>query len=299
MKNKSDFDLFFDLNFSALNQTDFEKWFAAMAECVYGQDFEFVKAGGTKGDKKSDGRRISTETIFQCYAPESPAKFASNAARKIEDSFPDVFTFWPTLKVWHFVHNNGDGLPTSASDKIEELRKVYPKISIVTGSKRFLKDELHDKLSLQQLIHLYPKASLNIEGVQMEHIRPLLKRIIAERGKQFGSISFGEIPDQGKIDFNNLNEASKFDIRRARSNVDVVGRFLDGQSNPTVVSVIQSAMGEKYLQLVDLGYNPDEIFGKLCEYVRTTASSEEIAASHVIVTYFFDSCDVFENVPVS
>ncbi|CAN7714933.1 hypothetical protein LJR251_005880 [Rhizobium rhizogenes] len=299
MKNKSDFDLFFDLNFSSLNQTDFERWFATMAGCVYGQDFELVKAGGLKGDKKSDGRRVSTETIFQCYAPESPAKFASNAAGKIADSFPDVFTFWPKLKVWHFVHNNGAGLPTSASDKIEELRKVYPKISIVTGSERFLKDELHDKLSLQQLIHLYPKAALNIEGVQMEHIRPLLKRIMTERGKQFGSIAFGEIPDQGKIDFNNLSEASKFDIRRARNNVDVVGRFLDGQSNPAVVSVIQSAMREKYLQLDELGYDPDDIFGKLCEYVRITASSEEIAASHVIVTYFFDSCDVFENVPVS
>ena len=133
----------------------------------------------------------------------------------------------------------------------------------------------------------------------MEHIRPLLKRIIAERGKQFGSMAFGEIPDRGKLGFNRLSEASKFDIRRARSNVDVVGRFLDGQSNPSAVSVIQSAMRERYLQLVDLGYDPDDIFGKLCEYVRITATSEEVAASHVIVTYFFDSCDVFENVPVS
>lgn len=87
-------------------------------------------------------------------------------------------------------------------------------------------------------------------------------------------------------------------MRRARNNVDVVGRFLNGQSNPSMVNVIQSAMREKYLQLMDLGYDSDDIFGKLCEYVRITASSDEIAASHVIVTYFFDSCDVFENVPV-
>ncbi|MER8971426.1 MULTISPECIES: ABC-three component system protein [unclassified Mesorhizobium] len=299
MKNKSDFDLFFDLNFNSLNQTGFEQWFATMAACVYGGDFELIKAGGPKGDKKSDGRRLSTETIFQCYAPESPAKFASNAATKMADSFPEVVKFWPTMKVWHFVHNNDAGLPTSASDKIEELRKAYPSIKFLSGSRRFLKDELHDKLSLQQLIHLYPKAALNIEGVQMEHIRPLLKRIITERGKQFGSTEFGEIPDRAKLEFNRLSEASKFDIRRARSNVDVVGRFLDGQSNPAAVSVIQSAMREKYLQLVDLGYDPDDIFFKLCDYVRITATSEEVAASHVIITYFFDSCDVFENVPVS
>ncbi len=298
MKNKSDFDLFFDLNFSSLNQTDFEKWFAEMAQCVFGTDFELIKAGGVKGDKKSDGRRLSTETIFQCYAPESPATFATNAAGKISNSFPEVVKFWPKMKVWHFVHNNDGGLPTSASDKLEELRVAYPSIMFITGSKRFLKDELHDKLSLQQLNHLYPKAALNIEGVQMEHIRPLLKRIITERGKQFGSTSFGDIPDPAKLDFNRLSEASKFDIRRARSNVDVVGRFLDGQSNPSAVNVIQSAMREKYLQLVSLGYDADDIFGKLCEYVRIHATSDEVAASHVIVTYFFDSCDVFENAPV-
>ena len=117
MKSKSDFDLFFDLNFTSLNQTGFEAWFAEMAACVYGVDFEIIKAGGQKGDKKSDGRRLSTETIFQCYAPESPAQFASNAAAKIADSFPDVVSFWPGMKVWHFVHNNSGGLPTSASGK--------------------------------------------------------------------------------------------------------------------------------------------------------------------------------------
>jgi hypothetical protein len=299
MKNKSDFDLFFDLNFKSLNQTDFEKWFAAMAECVNGRDFELIKAGGTKGDKKSDGRRLSTETIYQCYAPESPSKFASNAATKISDSFPDVIGFWPNMKEWFFVHNNDGGLPASASDKMEELRTAYPTIKFFTGSRRFLKDELHDKLSLQQLIDLYPRATLDIEGVKMEHVRPLLKRIIAERGRQFGSISFGEIPDEAKLEFNQLGEASKFDIRRARSNVDVVGRFLHGQSNPANVDIIQAAMREKYVQLIDLGYAADDIFGKLCEYVRITATSEEIAASHVIVTYFFDSCDIFENVPVA
>lgn len=291
--------MFFDYNFSSLNQTGFEEWFAAMAECAYGENFELIKAGGSKGDKKSDGRHLSTETIFQCYAPESPAKFASNAAAKIADSFPEVVKFWPTMKVWRFVHNNPGGLPTSASDSLEALRKAYQNIKFLSGSRRFLKDELHDKLSLQQLIHLYPKAALNIEGVQMEHIRPLLKRIVTERGKQFGSTEFGEIPDRAKLEFNRLNEASKFDIRRARSNVDVVGRFLDGQSNPAAVSIVQSAMREKYLQLVGLGYDPDDIFGKLCEYVRFTGTSEEIAASHVVIAYFFDSCDVFENVPVS
>lgn len=70
--NKIDFDIHFDNAFATLSQTRFEDWFARMASRVYGTDFELIKAGGRHGDKKSDGRRISTETIFQCYAPESP-----------------------------------------------------------------------------------------------------------------------------------------------------------------------------------------------------------------------------------
>ena len=133
----------------------------------------------------------------------------------------------------------------------------------------------------------------------MEHVRPLLRRIIAERGNDFGSLEFGEIPGEAKLQANQLSEASKFDIRRASSHVSVVDRFLDGQSNPTNATVIQSAMREKYLELTDLGYNCDEILGKLFEYVRITNASDEVAASHVIVAYFFDSCDVFKNASVS
>lgn len=81
--NKSDFDIYFNNAMATMNQTKFEDWFAAMASRVFGADFELIKAGGQHGDKKSDGRRISTETIFQCYAPESPEKFAKHAKEKI------------------------------------------------------------------------------------------------------------------------------------------------------------------------------------------------------------------------
>lgn len=120
---KSEFDLYFNNSMATMNQSKFEEWFARMASSVYGTDFELIKAGGQHGDKKSDGRRISTETVYQCYAPESPATFSANASAKINDSFPGVLTYWPNLKEWVFVHNNVDGIPTSVSDTLEQIRK--------------------------------------------------------------------------------------------------------------------------------------------------------------------------------
>lgn len=283
--------------FATLSQSKFESWFASLATRVYGTNFELIKAGGRNGDKKSDGRIISSETIFQCYAPESTSKFASNAASKISDSFPEVIEYWPNLKEWVFVHNNPDGIPTSASDVLESLRAQYPNIKIRTATRDFLKDELHDKLTLQQLIDIYPSASLNFSDVQMSHIRPLLKKIIEARKARHDLTTFGDIPDEKKLDFNRLSPDSKFDITRARPHVDVVDRYIANMSIPQNASIIQNEMQNKYLESKDLGYYPDEILKQLLNFCGGDGTSTDRNAAYVIVAYFFDSCDIFENIP--
>ena len=296
---KSDFNLHFDFAFGNYHHTEFEKWFADMAASVFDTDFESIKAGGIHGDKKSDGRRISTETIYQCYAPESPRTFAENAKAKILDSFPDVISYWPNLKEWVFVHNNVAGLPTSASDALEELRKQYPSIRIFAPSpRRFLKDNFHDKLTLQQLIDIYPSASMNFMNVTMADIRPLLRRVMNHRSTvSVNALDFGDLPDEAKIDFNSLSPDAKFNLQRARPHVDVVERYLTGMNNPQNASKIQAQMRSKYEEAKDMEYNSDEILGELIQFVGGSTVPAENAAAYVIVTYFFDACDIFENVP--
>ncbi|MBO9453051.1 hypothetical protein J7426_22510 [Tropicibacter sp. R16_0] len=60
---KSDFNATFEHAYVNSTQGEFEAWFRAMMECVYKGDFEFFKAGGQHGDKKSDGRPISEDTV--------------------------------------------------------------------------------------------------------------------------------------------------------------------------------------------------------------------------------------------
>ena len=294
---RTDFDIHFDNSFATMKQSKFESWFASMATRVYGTDFELVKAGGQHGDKKSDGWRISTKTVYQCYAPESPSTFATKAKAKISDSFPEVIQYWPDMKEWVFVHNNAEGISPAVSDKLIEVRNQYDTLSIVTASRDFLKDELHDKLSLQQLIDIYPSANLNFSEVQMAHIRPLLKGIIAARTVIPDPNSFGDIPDEAKLDYNDLSPDSKYDIRRAQPHINVVDRYLAGMNNPQNASIIQAQMRAKYLELRDLGYDPDEILGELLLFCGGEGTSSVAAAAYVIVAYYLDSCDVFENVP--
>jgi len=294
---RTDFNIHFDNSFATMNQTKFEDWFAAMASRVFGNDFELIKAGGKHGDKKSDGIRISTKTVYQCYAPESPSTFASKAPAKVKDSFPEVIVYWPDLKEWIFVHNNSDGITATVSDTLEVLRNSHPEIIISTGTRSFLKDEFHDKLTLQQLIDVYPNASLNFNDVQMVHVRPLLKKIVAERTVNSNPDYFGEIPDEAKLDFNGLCPDSKYVIHQAQPHIGVVKRYIADMSTPQNATIIQAEIRAKYIELKDLGHDPDEILSKLLIFCGGEGTAKIVAAAYVIVAYYFDSCDVFENVP--
>ena len=296
--NRSDFDRFFHQKFDASKMGDFESWFAELAACVWGADFEIIKAGGRHGDKKSDGRRISAEVVYQSYAPESPATFANKSVEKVNDSFPEVTQYWPNLKEWVFVHNNAAGITTSLSDALEVLRSAYPYIKISTVSRRFLKDELHDQLSVSQMFDLYPMARIQFKDVEMEHVRPLLKRIISEKTTSADPNDFGGIPDEKKLDHNDLSSDSKMFLENAFPHIGIVDRYLQRMSNPSNASDLQAEMRGKYIELRDYGYEPDEILGKLVSFVRGQEDdTKTLAASYVVAAYYFDACDIFENVP--
>lgn len=296
--NKLDFNNYFDQKFNNAKKTEFEDWFAELAACVWGDDFELIKAGGTHGDKKSDGRRISTEVVYQSYAPESPATFASQSVKKVNDSFPEVIEYWPNLKEWVFVHNNAAGITTSLSNAIEDLRTNYPNITISTASRRFLKDVLHDQLTVSQMFDVYPMARLNFKEVEMAHVRPLLKRIISEKTTSADPSDFGGIPDEKKLDHNELSYDSKEVLESAFRHIGIVDRYHERMSNPSNASVLQAEMRGKYIELRDYGYEADEILGKLISFVRGPEDDiKTMTAAYVVAAYYFDACDIFENVP--
>lgn len=292
---KHDFDPDFDQAFSSKRMNDFEDWFCEMSENVWGTDFERIKAGGKYGDKKSDGRLVSAEHVFQCYAPDSPATFAANAPGKIQDSFPEVTQFWPGIKQWTFVHNN-QGLTTKVSDTLEALREAFPKIIIRTGARTFLKSELHDKLQMTQLVTLYPSAAvLRFQLVKMEHIGPLLKNILENATAVPNPSEFGLIPNEDKLDCNKLSDFAKRDLRHALTQADLVRRFLNSANFPHKNALIQSEIRQKYVELKALGYVSDDLLTSMLKWVGDDGSPKGRAAAYVIVAYYFDSCDIFEN----
>jgi hypothetical protein len=64
---------------------------------------------------------------------------------------------------------------------------------------------------------------------------------------------------------------------------------------PQKNSLIQSEIRQKYLELKALGYVSDDVLTLMLKWVGDDGSPKLRAAAYVIVAYFFDSCDVFEN----
>ena len=74
--------------------TEFQDWFVRLAGYAFGSDFEAVRPYGSQGDLKCDGRRVSTGTIFQCYAPYMQSDSELN--KKIDEDFRGAGEHWST-----------------------------------------------------------------------------------------------------------------------------------------------------------------------------------------------------------
>lgn len=140
---------------------DFENFFAAIGNALWGHDFEPWKPQGVFGDFKCDGYRPNQKTVYQCYAPEHFS--AAKVSKKINDDFLGaVDNFGSAMKKWIFVHNQKQGLPATSGMELIDLRAAHPDVEIEVWGAVELKRQLKD-LSPQVLNQLLGGIETNLE----------------------------------------------------------------------------------------------------------------------------------------
>ena len=113
----------FQVAFLEKKGTEFQDWFVRLAGYAFGSGFEAVRAYGKSGDFKCDGRRLSTRTIFQCYAPYQQT--AAELDKKIDGDFRGAHDHWDTwMNERVLVHNDTRGLPPSPELERGLIRKA-------------------------------------------------------------------------------------------------------------------------------------------------------------------------------
>ncbi len=283
----------FRLAFHTQKGTAFQDWFVRLAGHAFGADFEEVRPYGPYGDLKCDGRRISSGSVFQCYAPEAMKE--AELIAKIDEDFHGARAHWGgNMQEWIFVHNDGRGLPPNAVQHIDSLRKAHAPLQIATWSEPELLAIAMD-LDLSSLQALFgPAASIAIvDRLVMSDLMPIIDAL--QRQEPSPADPPLTPPSPEKLEKNALSEESGLFLRIGRRKSSLVDTFFRKSPRPDLGERIAEAFRTRYAELKALDLPADTIFKHLQDYAGFNGEPKRQGAALSVIAYFFDSCDIFED----
>ena len=272
---------------------EFQDWFARLAARAFGLDFEAVRPYGNQGDLKCDGRRVSTRTIFQCYAPYQMKQAELNA--KIDEDFRGAYENWRgEMAQWVLVHNDGRGLPPSSSQRLDALRREHPNVQIEVWTEGELQ-KLADGLPLadQEALFGFAPSRSGLETLTLDELRPVideLRRMDPEPGQEPLAP-----PSVDKLAKNALSDDAAGLLRVGRRREALVAAWFRKNRSADLGERIAEAFRRRYARLRGSDRSPDQIFGHLQQYAGTGGDPGRQAAALAVLSYFFERCDIFED----
>lgn len=271
---------------------EFQDWFAKLAAHAFGPDFEAVRPYGRQGDLKCDGRRVSTHTIFQCYAPYGMKEARLNV--KIEQDFVGAYENWDDVAQWVLVHNDTRGLPPSSLQLIDRLRKDYPGVTIDIWTDAALR-QIADRLPLadQQSLFGFAPSRAGLETLAMADLQPVIHQLQSmdpEPGEEPLTP-----PSVDKLEKNLLSEDAAELLSVGRRKEALVEAWFMKDRRADLGERIAEAFRRRYGQLRESGRSPDEILGHLQQYAGMGGDPGRQTAVLAVLSYFFERCDIFDD----
>ena len=273
--------------------TEFQDWFVKLAGYAFGPDFEAVRSYGSRGDLKCDGRRVSTGTIFQCYAPYQQDENRLNG--KIEEDFRGAYAHWGVdMAEWVLVHNDARGLPPSSLRLIDRLRKVHPDVSIEVWVEARLQELAADlPLRAQQAMFGYAPSKTGVETLMLEDIRPVINAL--QRTDTVPGQEPLTPPSVDKLTRNSLSEDAAGLLKLGRRKEALVETWFSKSPNAELGERIAEAFRGRYAELKESERPSDAIFTHLQQYAGMAGEPAQQSAALAVLSYFFERCDIFED----
>jgi hypothetical protein len=281
-------------------------------------DFSPVKPQGKQGDWKNDGHEPKAGRYYQVYAPEVFDEAA--AINKIQVDFAGLVQKWGDaavypigIKEYHFVINDGyrinSGVYPSTYQKLEALRHTYK----LNECKPFLSKDLEDKLlsleddQILSVVGFLPNPA-DIKVLDLSLLSEVIGHIINNpigRSLQHKLVSpeFDE-----KIIFNRLNYTGEWlksaDFRRGsvesffKSNSD----FARQDVRDKLKAMYEVSASMNFVDIPDGPSREDQQFEYILLQIAPPSDGmnprqhkELQDAALVVMAYFFEACDIFEE----
>lgn len=272
----------------------FETLFARIMAHAHPGNFQPVRPYGPRGDLKCDGYRASDGTVFQCYAPD--AMKIDPLLAKIDEDFNGAVQHWAErMQRWEFVHNDQRGLAAQAVQKLTDLGTSNPNVVLAVCGEAELR-AIVMSLALHQLEDLFGAvpSDRTLERLDFAALRPVLLAIQRKEPDTHPPLS---APSAAKLDHNALSQDAAGLLRQGRRREQLVEAFFAAWPDPDFGEEIAQGFRLRYQALKGAGLLADEIFGELQAFAGgMTGEPARQGAVLAVLSYFFERCDIFEDV---
>lgn len=290
------YQLRFRVAFLEKKGNEFQDWFVSLAGYAFGSDFEAVRPYGKRGDLKSDGRRKSTGTVFQCYAPYLTTDRKLNA--KINEDFRGAYANWDKMKIWVMVHNDTRGLPPETVKLLDRLRLDHPNVKLEIWTEPELQRLTIDlPLNSLQALFGYAPSKTGLETLMLSDLKPVIDSL-----KATDPIPGQEPltpPSVHKLTKNSLSADSAELLRLGRRKESLVDTWFTRAPNVDLGERIAEAFRRRYAELKNADRSADQIFMHLQQYAGAEGEPAQQNAALAVISYFFERCDIFEDLETS
>jgi hypothetical protein len=269
-------------------------------------DFIPVKPQGQIGDRKNDGYDRKRGHYYQVFAPEEPTLKSQDAVKKLAEDFAGLYEKWnevTPVKEFYFVFNDKykGTFPT-----IEEDLANIKSANELDNCASFLAKHLEERLFLlpdDQIITVigFIPSPENIQTIDFSVLTEIIGHILKqectfETTRRLSAPDFDE-----KIKFNGLGLHTSTLLNYASYQVGEIDKFfeLNGdftkqEIRDTINDFYKAALVRDFSGSSDENKN-DLVFFEVLRAIAPNKTQSVINAALVIMAYFFESCDLFED----
>ena len=268
-------------------------------------EFRPIKPRGPHGDKKNDGYCAAASKYYQVYAPENhSAKNASEAVSKIETDFAGLKSYWDVeapVREYRFVIN--DKFKGTFPDVETTLLRIKNLHGLTVCGPFLNKDlvQIFEQLNDHNIIAIVGHLPVAEEITDLDYsmFTVVLNHIIETAGP-ITPEGFLRVPDfSEKIRLNRISKHVAQLLETGNLQSGAVEAFFNGHGNFSKTA-IRDQLARIYTELRErIGQSStsgDVIFFGLLDAVIPGVRQRHVQdAAIVLLAYFFESCDIYED----
>jgi len=285
----------FQLKIHEANGQKFEDLFTSIMN-YHDTGFRPIKAWGNIGDRKNDGYNPSTGVFYQVFAPENIANSYLSVVNKLAADFSGLLEQWTPINEFYFVVNDKyNGVNADCEQAIQALQSLNNLNNSGFITPKDLENILF-KLSDDQILSIvgmFPDPS----SVQLNY--SVLNEIISHVMNLSLSIPKNSnivYPDwDDKIAFNNLKDIEAHYMNNGFHQVGSLDEYLNNQSN-FFADEVKDKVRQIYINAKEVdSFEGSDLFWKMIEDISPRQECNYQSAAIVLISKYFETCDVFEE----